>query len=149
MLNVIRELFSPASAPAPEKATERLRVATCALLLEVAGADDDFAPEECSRIIQALRERFDLPQEEAEELIRVADERKRDTVDLWRFTSIINEQCSREEKEAIIEEIWRVIFADGHLEAHEDYLVHKLARLLNLSHPQLITAKSRARAPRA
>ncbi|MCP4642028.1 MAG: hypothetical protein GY851_16415, partial [bacterium] len=41
----------------------------------------------------------------------------------------------------IIEEVWRVIFADGRLDGHEDYLVHKLARLLNLNHPQLIAAK--------
>ena len=45
------------------------------------------------------------------------------------------------EKRQIIEEVWRVIYADGALDAHEDYLVHKLAKLLNLNHPQLIEAK--------
>jgi len=45
----------------------------------------------------------------------------------------------------IIEEVWRVIYADGTLEAHEDYLVHKLAKLLNLNHPQLIKMKMKAK----
>jgi uncharacterized tellurite resistance protein B-like protein len=34
-----------------------------------------------------------------------------------------------------------VIYADGSLTAHEDHIAHKLARLLNLTHPELIQAK--------
>src|SRR5690606_16761152 len=41
----------------------------------------------------------------------------------------------------ILREVWRVIYADGTLDGHEDYLVHKLAKLLNLNHPMLIEAK--------
>ena len=37
--------------------------------------------------------------------------------------------------------IWRVAYADGTIEKHEDYLVHKLARLLRLTHKQLIETK--------
>ena len=49
------------------------------------------------------------------------------------------------EEMEVIEEVWRVIFADGTLDGHEDYLVHKLAKLLNLTHPQLIEAKMKVR----
>ncbi|MBN2307527.1 MAG: TerB family tellurite resistance protein [Candidatus Hydrogenedentes bacterium] len=120
---------------------DRLQVATCVILLEVAGADDEFSPEECERIVGAMRERFGLSQEEAEELIRVSQERRAQSFDLWKFTNQINQSCANAEKIRIIEEVWRVIFADGTLDGHEDYLVHKLARLLNLNHPQLIDAK--------
>jgi uncharacterized tellurite resistance protein B-like protein len=41
--------------------------------------------------------------------------------------------------------IWRIAFADGNLDKHEDYLVHKLAKLLRLTHKQLIEAKLRAK----
>jgi uncharacterized tellurite resistance protein B-like protein len=61
--------------------------------------------------------------------------------DLWRFASLINKNYSIEEKESIMEMIWRVAYADGHLDKHEDYLVHKMAKLLRLSHKQLIEAK--------
>ena len=40
-----------------------------------------------------------------------------------------------------IEMIWQVAYADGRLDSHEDYLVHKLATLLRLDHKQLIEAK--------
>jgi uncharacterized tellurite resistance protein B-like protein len=33
------------------------------------------------------------------------------------------------------------VFIDGRLDKHEDYLMHKLARLLRLHHKQLIDAK--------
>ena len=40
-----------------------------------------------------------------------------------------------------MELIWKVVYADGHLDQHEDYLAHKVSKLLRLSHAQLIQAK--------
>ena len=37
--------------------------------------------------------------------------------------------------------VWKIAYADGRLDKHEDYLVHKLAKLLRLTHNQLIDAK--------
>ena len=142
MLERLFELFAvkEVSRETPDNG-ERLRLATCVILLEVAGADNEFSPVECERILTSLRDRFHLSQEEAEELVRVAQERREESSDLWKFTNQINQICSHEEKIQVIEEVWRLIYADNTLEGHEDYLVHKLARLLNLSHPQLIGAK--------
>jgi uncharacterized tellurite resistance protein B-like protein len=39
--------------------------------------------------------------------------------------------------------VWRVIYADGKLDKHEDYLVKKIAHLLNLRHREMIDAKLR------
>jgi len=135
------ELFASAQRAEEEPDPERARVATCVLLLEVAGADDEFSPQECERIVEILRSRFELSQEDAEGLIRVAQDRRAESFDLWKFTNMVNEACRTDEKRQIIEEIWRVIYADQQLDPHEDYLVHKLAKLLNLTHPQLIKAK--------
>lgn len=141
MFSRLREILAPQEAQPAEPDPELLKIATCAVLLEAAGADDEFAPEECERIIAMLRERFALDQNEAEELVQAAEQRRAETFDLWQFTNEINQSCSPDEKVRVIEEVWRVIFADGTLDGHEDYLVHKLARLLNLNHPQLIKAK--------
>ena len=82
-----------------------------------------------------------MSQEQAEELIEAANTRRAQSYDLWKFTNEINESCGIEEKKEIIAEVWRVIYADGTLSAHEDYIAHKLGRLLNLTHPDLIAAK--------
>ena len=141
MLGRIFDVFS-GKKEAPEiPKQERLESATCVLLLEVAGADNEFSPEECDRIIKTLCTRFSLSQEQAEELIEAANTRRAQSFDIWKFTNEINETCTVDEKKEIIGEVWRVIYADGSLDAHEDFIAHKLGRLLNLTHPELIEAK--------
>jgi uncharacterized tellurite resistance protein B-like protein len=142
MLSRLFDIFSVKPRADEQKHHElRLRTATCVLLLEMAGSDNEFSPTECEHIIEALRKRFHLSQEEAEDLVQVAQGRRAESSDLWKFTNYINEACSTHEKLEVIEEVWRVVYADGRLDGHEDYLAHKLARLLNLDHPQLIRAK--------
>ncbi|GMW03440.1 MAG: hypothetical protein AMXMBFR84_45740 [Candidatus Hydrogenedentota bacterium] len=141
MLNRILDMFAtkPMESSAPDP--ERLKVATCVLLLEVAGADNEFAPEECEHIINTLQRRFALSQQDAEELLQLSSERRQQSIDLWKYTNQVNETCTTSEKIEIIREVWRVIYADGTVDGHEDYLVHKMARLMNLNHPQLISSK--------
>ncbi len=141
MLEKLLELLAPRPVPSPDDQHEVLRLATCVVLLEVAGADNEFSAAECEHIIQALRTRFELDQDQAEELIQTAQDRRQESSGLWKFTNQINQTCRLNDKLEIIEEVWRVIYADGTLDGHEDYLVHKLADLLNLTHPQLIAAK--------
>jgi len=144
MLSRIVSLFapSPGNAELAQSAlNERLQVATCVVMLEVAGADNEFSPAECELIIGALRRRFDLSQADAEELIAAADSQRADSTGLWKFTNQINQCCSNDEKKDIIREVWRVVYSDGSLHGHEDHIMHQLGRLLNLTHPQLIEAK--------
>ncbi|HIJ64341.1 MAG TPA: TerB family tellurite resistance protein [Candidatus Hydrogenedentes bacterium] len=141
ILERLKELLSPAAAPAEEDERDRVATATCVLLLEMAGADEDFSAEEREHIMATLRKRFSLSEEDATQLIEASKAARGQSYDLWTFTNQINKACPPDEKTRIIEEIWRVVYADGTLDAHEDHLVHKFARLLNLTHPQLIDAK--------
>lgn len=131
----------PADTISDEYAHDRVQLAVCALLLEVAEADDEFSAQERHYVRDALASRFSLDRHEVESLMGAARERRAESVDLWHFTHEINESWSRDEKLAFMEEIWRLIYADGTLSGHEDYLVHQLAKLLNLAHPDLIQAK--------
>lgn len=147
MISRFLESFFSKDGPAPEAIPDpaRVRVATCVLLLEVARADDELSPEERNRIVSILRDRFSLSEEDAQELVAASKETREESYDLWKFTHQINEAYAPAEKVRIIEEVWRVIYADGALGAHEDYIVHKLAKLLNLDHNQLIAAKMKVR----
>jgi uncharacterized tellurite resistance protein B-like protein len=140
MLQALRKFFA---ADTPQKADPRPdpKVAVCALLLEMARIDDSFTEEELETVLRILRERYGLSTEEAEALIEAAEVELSDSVDLWRFARRINRWYSPEEKVEIIELLWRVVFVDGKLDAHEDYLIHKLEQLLRLEHRQLIAAK--------
>jgi uncharacterized tellurite resistance protein B-like protein len=123
-----------------------VRVATCALLLEMSYIDGAFTRSERERMITLLKKRFGLSHSHAESLMASAHEEREESVDLWRFARLINEHYSLEEKLRIIETIWDMAYADGRLDKHEDYLVHKLAKLLRLTHSQLIDAKLKVKA---
>ena len=79
--------------------------------------------------------------EHARQLAAEAREELRESKDLWKFTNAINQHYEREEKIRVVELLWQIVYADGKLDRHENYLMHKLGRLLNLKHSQLIDAK--------
>jgi uncharacterized tellurite resistance protein B-like protein len=59
------------------------------------------------------------------------------------FARVINDQYTPDEKEALVERLWRIVYVDGKMDQHEHYLMNKLSNLLRLSHKQLIDAKLR------
>ena len=132
---------SDASAAPGDEGPRDVVIAACALLLEMARIDDEFSEAEREQIVSALETHFGLSEESAGRLLEAAGRELDESVDLWRFASRINDSCSEEEKIEIIEMIWRLVYTDGTLEEHEDYLIHKLSRLLRLSHKQFIQAK--------
>jgi len=120
-----------------------VRLAVCALFLEMASIDEEFSEEERQLVLDMMKEEFDLSEEYINELVEAAEEQRRSTLDLWKFTDMINRNFGVEEKIRVVELLWRVVYADGTLNKHEDYLVHKISRLFNLKHSQLIEAKLR------
>jgi len=122
-----------------------IKLATCALLLEISNIDGVFSPEERARIVSILEKEDGLTHEEVEALIREADRDLKESVDLWQFTNLINQNYTEAERIRVVELVWEIAYTDGRLDQHEDYLVHKLANLLRLTHRQLIDAKLRVK----
>ena len=145
MLNSIKKFFGK---PGQEESTageisqeHDIRVATCALLVELARIDEKFTPEEMDAILSILKDKYGLSGEHADALIAEAEKELKDSVDLWQFAHLINQNYSNEEKIEIIETLWQVVYVDGKMDQHEHYLMSKLKNLLRLSHNQLIDAK--------
>ncbi|MCX6640728.1 MAG: TerB family tellurite resistance protein [bacterium] len=145
MKSFLKSLISPNGQKAGKNEPVSLALAVCVLLLETAQADDEFTSEERDRLLKSLQVRFSLSVAEAAELMQSAEARRSESLDLWQFTHRINEALDGPGKQKVIEEVWRIIYADGKLDAHEDYLVHQLARLLNLTHEELIAGKLKAK----
>ena len=147
MLDIVKRFFGKAGAESSGDGgtAHDLRVATCALLVEMARIDEHFSDSEMETILGILKDQYGLSPEDAEALVAEADRQLEDSVDYWRFARLINENYTNEEKIGIIETLWRIIFIDGKMDKHEDYLIHKLADLLRLTHQQLIDAKLKVR----
>ena len=118
-----------------------VRIATCALFVEMARIDEKFTEAEVDTILSILKEKYGLSQEHADALLAEADKELDESVDLWQFARLINENYSVDEKIEIIETLWQMVFVDGKMDRYEHYLMNKLKNLLRLSHDQLINAK--------
>jgi len=120
-----------------------LRIAACALLLEVAYADDDFVANERKHLRDVVRRHFQLDGEEADELISAAEDERRNSVDLWAFTTLVREHYSVGQKMVLAEAMWGLVLADGRMEHGEDYVMRKISGLLGLRAGYLSEARRR------
>ncbi len=149
MIDLVKRFFSQVprdgATAKEESGSHDIRIATCALFLEMSHIDGEFNESERDYVVSILRRDFGLSDEHAAALLEAAHGELKESIDLWQFTNLINQNYSVEEKLQIIETIWRIGYTDGKLDKHEDYLVHKLAKLLRLNHKQLIDAKLRAK----
>ena len=145
MIDLVRRFFEKGqgTGSADQGNTEfhDVRVAVCALFLEMAKIDGEFSASERDHVISLLKRQYGLSDEHVAELMAASHKGLKGSIDLWQFTNLINQNYSRDEKIQTIEMVWRIVYADGRLDKHEDYLVHKLAKLLRLTHKDLIDAK--------
>jgi len=131
------------TAPAPDGAAT-VRIAACALLLELAHADGEFSEKEQEHIENALARHFGLDENTARELLQLAEQERAASIDHFQFTHLIAEHYDLGQKMVLAEVMWGVILADGELAAHETYLVRKLASLLELEPAYLARARKAA-----
>ena len=118
-----------------------LRLATAAILLDIAYADGAFSPAEDGDIVGFLKQAFTLDEESIRELLKAADELRTQTIDHYALTNYIRRNVPLPDRIEIVKTMWRVVYADGRLTDYENYLVRKLADLLGLEHHVMIDAK--------
>ncbi len=146
MLNKIKSILSNhrGSARLTESLPEE-QVAVCAILIETAEADQDFAPEEFREITLQLRKYFGLEEEQVEELIAITSAAREKATDLWPFTRAISSTYTPQKKQEVLTMVWQVIFADNRLDPYEDQLARRLQSMLSVNHSLLMNAKAEAR----
>jgi len=148
MIDLVKKFFGKGVQNGPagkEESVHDIRIATCALLLEMSQIDGEFSESEREGIVSAIKKEYEVDEEYVAEIIEAAGKELKGSLDLWQFTSLINRNYTQEEKIKIIETVWHIASTDGRLDKHEDFLVHKLANLLRLTHRQLIDAKVKVR----
>lgn len=153
MLKAIQRFYNDYLGPGPEaegitsrEATEHaLQLATAALLIEASRADRKVTERERTTVARAIREAFDLSDEETRKLMTLADAEAREATSLYQFTHLIDKGFDPERKRHVVALLWRVVFADAEMEKHEEALVRRVADLIHVPHKDFIDAKIAAR----
>jgi uncharacterized tellurite resistance protein B-like protein len=151
MLKTLQNLLVALQPPPPGAAAadeeHLLQLATAVMLVEVMRSDATLHDDERLAVLAALRDKFALGEDEAARLAELAQTTAHAATDLYAFTSRINERFEMAQKLKMIEHMWRVAYADGHLSAHERHVMWRIADLLHV--PQGAYHHARLRAQQA
>jgi len=125
---------------------KRLQIATCALFIEIANADEKFLNVEKEKLINLMKKQFSLEDDYVEELLELSQRQVEESLSLYEFTSEINATSSKEETYEIVKNLWRLILVDDELHPFEDYLIRKISSSLNLLQKDMLSAKAEVEA---
>jgi len=139
---LVEEMLAGPSDPAQHRHT--LQLAAAALLLEVARADHADGAAEQSAVIRAIQRAYSLSPAEITTVLNCAQRSVESASSLQEFTRVLNEQLSAEDRAALVEDLWRIAYADRRLDKYEEYTIRKIADLLYVPHSQFIRAKLNA-----
>jgi uncharacterized tellurite resistance protein B-like protein len=145
--DLLDSLLSPAAphggADAPSQ-EHTLQLATAVMLVEVMRADPGLRDAERAAVRAALCDKFQLADDEAARLTELAQATAQASSDLYSFTSRIDRAFDMPAKLRMIEHMWRVAYADGHLSAHERHVMWRIADLLHIPQGAYHHARLRA-----
>ena len=145
MIDKIKSFFSKNVLDPEAETTSPDQLATAALLIEVMVIDGDLDDQEMQAIAGTLSNMLDLTEEQIDQLVELSKEEVAEATSLYQFTKEINEHFDIEKKLSLMTAMWRVAFADGHLDKYEENIIRRVADLLHIRHSEYIRCKANAR----
>ena len=145
MIDKIKSFFSKNVLEPEAELTSPDQLATAALLIEVMVIDGDLDDQEMQAIAGTLSNMLHLSKEQIDQLIELSKEEVAEATSLYQFTKEINEHFDIEKKLSLMTAMWRVAFADGHLDKYEENIIRRVADLLHIRHSEYIRCKANAK----
>ena len=115
--------------------------AAAIILLEMAASDEHRDDDELAVIHSAMQDAFGIDDSELGELLRDAEKLRREAVSLHEFTRDLKAHLDRDERDELVEWLWRVAWADGRIDRYEEQLLRRLSDLLGVPHHEFIRRK--------
>ena len=149
MLNSIRQFFENKLVNNEEEPTSssiaKTDLACAALLIEVINSDHKLEEQETQAFFSVLQNNLNIPGEDIDELVGLAENQAKEATSLYEFTRLINSDYDYTQKVGLIENMWRIAFSDNNLDKYEDHLIRKISDLIYVSHSDFIRAKLKVR----
>jgi uncharacterized tellurite resistance protein B-like protein len=142
MLQAIKQFFEQnISLAQTDDIDHQLKLATAALLIEMMQQDARIHEGEQNAVREVLQNNFNLTDNETLQLCELAKQELDNAVGSHQFTSLIARNYPQAEKIRIIEYLWRVAYADNHLDPLEEHMVRQIAELIYVPHRDFIRTK--------
>ncbi len=109
------------------------RLAAAALLVHAAAIDGDVSASERDKLRAVIKRHFDLDDGATDELVAEATAAEQEAIDLYHFTSVINQSLNEDGRRRVVEMMWEIAYADGDVDAFESNLIWRAADLLGVS----------------
>ncbi|EFL88104.1 TerB family tellurite resistance protein [Ahrensia sp. R2A130] len=122
------------------------KLSAAALMVHVIVADGKITDAEEKRLNEVLGEHYAVGEGDARKLAEAAKDAQSEAVDLYGFTSILKAQMSDDERLALIEDLWEMVYADGNVHEFEDNVVWRVAELLGIGSRERMVLKQRVKA---
>jgi uncharacterized tellurite resistance protein B-like protein len=119
----------------------RIEMASAALLFELLKIDEHVDKREMEILKIVLRDTFGLEDGSLQELIDLAELEAQQATSLYEFTSLINSEYSYDERVQLVENLWRLAYADASLDKYEEHLIRKVSDLIYVRHSDFIRTK--------
>ena len=146
MLGKIKAFFEEEIPTADGPLTgDELRLASAALLVEVATIDHHFDAQEMQALQSILRDQYAISEAESAELVALATKESENATSMYQFTQRVDQHLGYQDKCQLLVHMWRIAYADGNLDKYEEYIIRKTADLLHINHSDFILAKHKAR----
>lgn len=144
MIEHLKRLFSTPEQQPTKPDRQQLAIAATALMVQLSRVDNHEDERELQTIVDCAVQAHEVTRDEAEEILRDALDHADDATSLYEFTGLINDQLDQEDKQSLLESIWRVALADGRVDKYEEHLIRRIADLLHLNHREFMQARHRA-----
>ena len=119
--------------------------ACAALLVEIAFADKDFDEREKESLKQSLLKSYAIDIETINEIINDAEKTVEESTSLYEYTRTVNDEFEYPQKLNLLENLWKVAYADETLDKYEEHLLRKISDLIHISHSDYINVKLKVR----
>ena len=132
-----------------EKGNDRdeLGMTLAVLMLEVAKSDFEESEAEIQTMIAWLENQdLGLKSQDVGQLLDSARNEQAGSAGLFEYTRRACERMSMEERVELVEQLWRIAYADGVIDKYEEAAIRKASELLYVSHSDFIRAKFAAKA---
>ena len=134
---------------ASEKRNDRdeLGMTLAVLMLEVAKSDFEESEAEIQTMTAWLENQdLGLKSQDVGQLLDSARNEQAGSAGLFEYTRRACERMAMEERVELVEQLWRIAYADGVIDKYEEAAIRKASELLYVSHSDFIRAKFAAKA---